>query len=59
MTLKAPKYTSVADPGCLSWIPDPKLHPSWIPDPTTSPKEKGEKNFFALPFLVAPDSIKL
>ncbi len=25
--------TSVADPGCLSWIPDPDFYPSRIPDP--------------------------
>jgi hypothetical protein len=37
--------TSVADPGCLSRIPDP-LHPgSRIPDPKTATKERGEKTF--------------
>jgi hypothetical protein len=25
--------SSVADPGCLSRIPDPDFYPSWIPDP--------------------------
>jgi hypothetical protein len=34
---------SVADPGCLSWIPDPDFYPSRIPDPTTAQKEEGEK----------------
>jgi hypothetical protein len=27
------KTTSVADPGCLSRIPDPDFYPSRIPDP--------------------------
>ncbi len=31
---------SVADPGCLSQIPDPEFYPSWIP----ATKERGEKN---------------
>jgi hypothetical protein len=35
---------SVADPGCLSRIPDPDLYPSRIPDPKTATKERGEKN---------------
>jgi hypothetical protein len=30
---------SVADPGCLSRIPDPDFFPSKIPDPTTAPNE--------------------
>jgi hypothetical protein len=29
-----PKKTNVADPGCLSRIPDPTFFPSRIPDPT-------------------------
>ncbi len=33
---------SVADPGCLSRIPDPDFYPSKIPDPTKAPKEEGE-----------------
>ncbi len=37
---------SVADPGCLSRIPDPE---SRIPDPTTAPKERG-KNIFPTNF---------
>jgi hypothetical protein len=44
---KTKVWNSVADPGCLSWIPDP----DFIPDPTTAPKEG--KNFFVLPFFVA------
>jgi hypothetical protein len=41
---------SVADPGCLSRIPDPDFYPSRIqdpgsriPDPKTAKKERGEK----------------
>jgi hypothetical protein len=37
---------SVADPGCLSRIPDPDFYPSripGIPDPKTATKERGEK----------------
>jgi hypothetical protein len=29
---------SVADPGCLSRIPDPDFYPSRIPDPKTATK---------------------
>jgi hypothetical protein len=50
---------SVADPGCLSRIPDPDFYPSRIPDlgsrisdpgsripdPKTATKERGEKKF--------------
>ena len=50
-------YYSVADPGCLSRIPDPDFYPSRIsdpgsripypgsriPDPKTAAKERGEK----------------
>jgi hypothetical protein len=37
--------SSVADPGCLSRIPDPDFYPSRIPDPKTATKERGEKKF--------------
>jgi hypothetical protein len=44
--------SSIADPGCLSRIPDPDFYPSRIPDlgsripdPKTVPKEKDEKKF--------------
>jgi hypothetical protein len=37
---------SVADPGCLSRIPDPDFYPSRIPDPKTGTKERGEKFIF-------------
>jgi hypothetical protein len=43
----------VADPGCLSRIPDPDFYPSRIPDlgsripdPKTATKDRGEKKFF-------------
>jgi hypothetical protein len=39
-------FCSVADPGCLSRIPDPDFYPSRIPDPKTATKERGEKNNF-------------
>ena len=41
--------TSVADPGCLSRIPDPDFtHPgSRIPDPKTATKERGEKKMLS------------
>ncbi len=43
--------TSVADPGCLSRIPDPDFYPSRIPDPKTATKDRGEKNFFCQTML--------
>ncbi len=33
--------TCVADPGCLSRIPDPDFYTSRIPDPKTATKERG------------------
>jgi hypothetical protein len=48
--------SSVADPGCLSRIPDPDFYPSRIPDlrsripdPKTATKERGEKKFVVIP----------
>ncbi len=47
-------FCSIADPGCLSRIPDPDFYPSLIldpgsripdPDPKTVPKERNEKKF--------------
>ncbi len=45
---------SVADPGCLSRIPDPDFYPSQIPDPgsrisdpKTATKGRGEKNLLS------------
>jgi hypothetical protein len=35
--------SSVADPGCLSQIPDPDFYPSRTPDPKTATKERVEK----------------
>jgi hypothetical protein len=56
----------VADPGCLSRIPYPDFYPSripdlgsQIPDPKTATKERGEKNFFVIPFYVATNFTKL
>jgi hypothetical protein len=50
----------VADPGCLSRIPDPDFYPSRIPDlgsripdPKTATKDRGEKIFFVKPYFVA------
>ncbi len=58
--------TSVADPGCLSRIPDPDFYPSRIPDlgsripdPKTATKERSEKKFFVIPFYVATNFTKL
>jgi hypothetical protein len=53
-----PPY-SVADPGCLSWIPDPDFYPFRIPDPKTATKERGEKKLVDKPFFVATNFTKL
>jgi hypothetical protein len=46
--MDGPRKSSVADPGCLSRIPDPDFFPSRIPDP----KKNGEvKKFFISVFL--------
>jgi hypothetical protein len=50
---------SVADPGCLSRIPDPDFYPSRIPDPKTVTKERGETKFDVIPFYVATNFTKL
>jgi hypothetical protein len=50
---------SVADPGCLSRIPDLDFCPSRIPDPKTETKERGEKKFVVLPFFVATKNHKI
>ena len=44
-------FISVADPGCLSRIPDPDFYPFRIPDPKTDTKERGEKKFIVKPFF--------
>jgi hypothetical protein len=36
--------SSVADPGCLSWIPDPDFYPSRIPDLGSRISGPGSKN---------------
>jgi hypothetical protein len=67
------KKNSVADPGCLSRIPDPDFYPSRIPDPgsrisdpgsripdpKTATKEIGEKKLVVIPFYVATNFTKL
>jgi hypothetical protein len=47
------KRISIADPGCLSRIPDPDFYPSRIPDPKTAIKERGEKKIVVIPLFVA------
>ncbi len=37
-------FFSVADPGCLSRIPDPDFYPSRIPDPGSRIPDPGSKN---------------
>jgi hypothetical protein len=51
--------SSVADPGCLSRIPDPDFYPSRIPDPKTETTERGEKKLVVIPFNVATNFTKL
>ncbi len=43
-------WNSVADPGCLSLIPDPDFYPYWILDPKPATKERGEK-IVVIPYL--------
>jgi hypothetical protein len=57
--------STVADPGCLSLIPDSDFYPSRIPDlgsripnPKTATKERDEK-ISCLPFFVATNFTKL
>jgi hypothetical protein len=50
---------SIADPGCLSRIPDPDFYPSRIPDPKTATKRRGEKKLVVIPFFVATNFTKL
>jgi hypothetical protein len=47
---------SVADPGCLSRIPDPDFYPSRIrvPDPKTATKERAENKFIVIPLSKRP-----
>jgi hypothetical protein len=44
-------HCSVADPGCLSRIPDPEFYPSRIPDPKTAATERNEKKIVDIPFF--------
>ncbi len=50
---------SVADPGCLSLIPDPDCDPSRIPDPTKPTKEEGEKISWLSFYFVGKNFTKL
>jgi hypothetical protein len=56
----------VADPGCLSRIPDPEFYPSRIPDlgsripdRKTATKERGEKKFVVITFLCSYKFFKI
>jgi hypothetical protein len=55
--------SSVANPGCLSWIPDPDFYPFRIPDlgsrSKNSNKREGENNSVVKPFFVATNFTKL
>jgi hypothetical protein len=50
---------SVADPGCLSRIPDPDFYPSRIPDLGLAMKDRGKKKFFSYHFFGAINFTKL
>jgi hypothetical protein len=54
---------SVADPGCLSRIPDPDFYPSRIPDLGSriqkQQQKRGEKKSVVIPFYVATNFTKL
>jgi hypothetical protein len=55
---------SVADPGCLSRIPDPDFYPSRIPDlgswiQKQQQKRGVKKKFVVIPFFVATNFTKL
>jgi hypothetical protein len=43
--------SSVANPGCLSLIPDPEFYPSRIPHPKTATKEREEKKLLSCHIL--------
>jgi hypothetical protein len=51
--------TSVADPGCLSRIPDPDYYPSQVTDPTSATKEEEAKKLVVLPFFGAKNITKI
>ena len=62
VTIKVP-VPSVADPGCLSRIPDPNFYPSRIPNLGSriqkQQQKTGVKNFFVKPIFVATNFTKL
>jgi hypothetical protein len=43
----------------LGSVADPDFYPFRIPDPKTAIKERGEKNFFVIPFFIATNFTKL
>jgi hypothetical protein len=43
LLLKSFIFSSVADPGCLSRIPDPDFYPSRIPDPGSRIPDPGSR----------------
>jgi hypothetical protein len=43
---------SVADPGCLSWIPDPDFYPSRIPDPRSQIQKQQQKRGLKTNFTI-------
>jgi hypothetical protein len=55
------RQSSVADPGCLSRIPDPDFYPSRISDPGSKNSNKREvkKKLVVIPFYVAKNFTKL
>jgi hypothetical protein len=56
-------FFRVADPGCLSRIPDPDFYPSRISDPGSriqkQQQKRGGKEFVVIPFFVATNFSKL
>jgi hypothetical protein len=62
-TLKPTVTTSVADPGCLSRIPDPDFYPSRIPDlgspiPKQQQKRVVKKKLVVIAFFVSTNFTK-
>ncbi len=50
--------SSVADPGCLSWIPDPDFFPTRIPEPKQEKSEVGKETRCPI-FFIAINFTKL
>jgi hypothetical protein len=51
---KHPVFGSVADPGCLSWIPDPDFYPSRISDPGSRIQKQLQKRVVKKKIVVIP-----